>query len=36
VTAFEPRTHDGEFFFVTSDRVAEVLLPALDGLLSAR
>jgi len=35
-TPFDPRTHDGELFLVTSDRVAEVLLPALDGLLTAR
>ncbi|MFP2908096.1 LysR family transcriptional regulator [Pyxidicoccus sp. 3LFB2] len=33
---FEPDTYDGEFVLTTSDRVAEALLPTLDGLLSAR
>jgi len=33
---FEPGTYDGEFVLTTSDRVAEALLPALDGLLTAR
>ena len=33
---FEPGTYDGELVLITSDRVAEALLPALDGLLTAR
>lgn len=33
---FEPSTHDGEFIVTTSDRVAEVLLPALDRLFTER
>ncbi len=33
---FESGTHDGEFVLTTSDRVAEALLPALDGLLTTR
>ncbi len=35
-TPFEPGGYDGEFVLTTSDRVAEALLPALDGLLSTR
>ncbi|WP_437829280.1 LysR family transcriptional regulator [Sorangium sp. So ce1153] len=33
---FEPGTYEGELFVTTSDRVAEVLLPALDRLLAER
>ncbi|NTX09164.1 LysR family transcriptional regulator [Myxococcus sp. CA056] len=33
---FEPSAYDGELILATSDRVAEVLLSALDGLLTAR
>ncbi len=35
-TPFEPHSYDGEFVLTTSDRVAEALLPALDGLLTER
>jgi DNA-binding transcriptional LysR family regulator len=33
---FRPETYDGELVLTTSDRVAEVLLPALDRVLTAR
>jgi DNA-binding transcriptional LysR family regulator len=33
---FEPGSYDGELVLTTSDRVAEALLPALDGLLTTR
>lgn len=33
---FEPDSYDGEFVLTTSDRVAEALLPALDGLMTTR
>jgi DNA-binding transcriptional LysR family regulator len=33
---FEPGGHDGEFIVTTSDRVAEIVLPALDRLLVER
>jgi DNA-binding transcriptional LysR family regulator len=34
--AFDPATDVGEFVLTTSDRVAELLLPTLDGLLRQR
>jgi DNA-binding transcriptional LysR family regulator len=35
-TPFEPGRYDGELVLCTSDRVAEALLPALDGLMTER
>jgi DNA-binding transcriptional LysR family regulator len=35
-TPFDPRTYDGELVLATSDRIAELLLPALDALLLER
>ncbi len=35
-TPFDPLTYEGDFVFVASDRVAELLLPPIDALLRER